>query len=437
MSDQRVVLARTIFYGKDDKMRQSRFMLGARGLCSVVSLGVVLLLAMNCLAWAAGGASIERYKMQSVLEYSGKNQFCNKAEALFTVHKKLFSDGRAKYDLSSDDLGLLEDRLNSSQPSSFKGLSFIVDRKTQHLSTGDKDLAMLERVTNRCVEALTKTTKENVGKTWKQTFDLASVDGCLVRELTFTLTAMPLETETYGELIAVRALSEPFFVQTVGGDGAEGTVQCRMNCAYVFGSDFEDILLSASVFAGATNVNGLSEMLKHTVTTWKVDAAGQPANFNEVGNNKDFAKLTSKLGVTESLKVVKAAPLPQWARSEGVRAAQVANLCGAVSCEGALNPVATIYLPVASTVGLQSLGKELTAGTLLTAADGEEGAEGSDAAGGGAGGGGGFRLWPPFAEGLGWNWSTAAWGAGLGVGGAAAGGAFDSDHRSYRSPIVP
>ena len=172
------------------------------------------------------------------------------------------------------------------------------------------------------------------------------------------------------------------------------------------------------------------------MTTWKVDAAGQPANFNEVGNNKDFAKLTSKLGVTESLKVVKAAPLPQWARSEGVRAAQVANLCGAVSCEGALNPVATIYLPVASTVGLQSLGKGLTAGTLLTAAGGEEGAEGSDTAGGGAGGEG-FRLWPPFAEGLGWNWSTAAWGTGLGLGGAAAGGAFDSDHSSHRSPIVP
>ena len=65
----------------------------------------------------------------------------------------------------------------------------------------------MKRVTNRCVRALTETTKENVGKTWKQRFDLASVDGCLVRELTFTLTAIPLETEAYGELIAVRALS--------------------------------------------------------------------------------------------------------------------------------------------------------------------------------------------------------------------------------------
>ena len=135
-------------------------------------------------------------------------------------------------------------------------------------------------------------------------------------------------------------------------------------------------------------------------------------------------KLTSKLGMTGSIEVVKAAPLPQWARSEGVRAAQVANLCGAVSCEGALNPVVTIYLPVASTVGLQSLGKELTAGALLTAASG-------------AGHPAGFQWGPPFAEGLGWNWSTLAWGAGLGVGGAAAGGAFDSDSSSHRSPISP
>ena len=409
-------------------MGRSKFVFAVRGSCLTVLLSVVLLSTTTCFARAADGTSVERYKMQSVLEYSGKKQFCDKAEALFTVRRELLSDGRAKYDLSSDDLDMIEDRLNSSQPSSFKGLSFIIDRKTQRLSTGDKDLALLERVTNRSVRALTETTKENIGKTWKQTFDLASVDGCLVRELTFTLTAIPLETETYGELVAVRAMSEPFFVQTVADDGGEGTVRCRMNCAYVFSSDFEDIFLSASVFGGTTVVNGFGEKLKHTVTTWKVDAAGQPANFSELGNNKEFAKLTSKLGMSEGLEVARPAPLPQWARSDGVRAAQVANICAAVSCEGALNPVATIYMPVASTLGLQSFRESLTASTLMTAADGAEGAAGSASEG--------LQWWPPWAN-VGWNWPTAAWGAGLGVGGAAIGGAFDGDGSSHRSPAAP
>ncbi|MHC4119336.1 MAG: hypothetical protein ACYSWO_17710, partial [Planctomycetota bacterium] len=97
------------------------------------------------------------------------------------------------------------------------------------------------------------------------------------------------------------------------------------------GASFEDVFLSASVFAATTNANGYGEKLKHTVTTWKVDAAGQPVNFSDLRDNKEFEKFTSKLGLTRSLKVAKAAPLPQWARSEGVRAAQVANACAAIS----------------------------------------------------------------------------------------------------------
>ncbi len=390
-----------------------------RDLCLAVSLSVVLLLAMGSAASAAGNQSTHQYKMWSALEYSGESQFRNEAETILTVHKEFMPDGKVRYVLSPRGL-------NSGQGSLSRELSFVIDRKTQHLSGTDGDLLLMEKVTNQCVGSVTEVTKNNIGKTWKQTFDLQFLGGPGPRELKFTLTAIPLETEIYGELIAVRALSEPFFVETAGG-----SVRCRMNCAYVFGSDFEDIFLSASVFSAATNFNGFRESLKHTVATWKVDAAGQPANFSELGNNKDFEKLTSKLGMTASLKVIRPAPLPQWARSDGVRAAQVANICAAVSCEGALNPVATIYMPVASTVGLQSFGKELTAGTLLTAA------EGAESAGGAAGGGGGFQLWPPFAEGLGWNWSAVAWGAGLGVGGAAAGGAFDSDSSSYRSPVAP
>lgn len=392
-----------------------------RGFCLMMLIGITLLLARSSPGWTTEGESVERYRMQSVLEYSGKGQFSNTADGLFTVRKKLLSDGRASYNLSASDIGPIEGERNRSE------LTFFIDGKTRHLSAADKNLAILEKVTNHCLGALTKVTRDSVGKTWKQTFDLSSVGKSFPGELSFTLTAIPLDTRVHGELVAVRALSEPFFVHSAGG-----SIQCRMNCAYVFGSSFEDIFLSAAVFAAATNVNGYAEKLKHTVTTWKVDAAGQPANFSDLRDNKEFEKLTSKLGLTRSLKVAKAASLPQWARSDGVRAAQVANACAAISCEGALNPVATIYLPVASTIGLQSVGESMTASAILPAAAGAEGAEGVE----GYEEGGGLKWWPPWAN-IGWNWPTAAWGTGLGVGIAAAAGAFDSDDDDddVRSPV--
>ncbi|MHC4170483.1 MAG: hypothetical protein ACYSWQ_26375, partial [Planctomycetota bacterium] len=299
-------------------------------LCSVL----VLLLAMGSAGWTAENESVQQYKMRSVLEYSGKTQFCNKVETVFTAKRHLLDDGKVKYVVSADEVA----GLGNSVPSSLKELSFVVDRKTQHLSGADKGLALMEKVTNQCAASLKEVSSSSVGKTWKQTFDLSSIGNSVPGELRFTLTAIPIETRAHGELIAVRALSEPFQANITGG-----TARCRMNCAYVFCSDFEDIFMSASVFGATTNCNGYGEGLKHTVTTWKVDAAGQPAEFDELGKDKDFAKLVSKLGVTKSVEVVKAAPLPQWARSDGIRTAQVANLCASVSCEGALNPVATIY----------------------------------------------------------------------------------------------
>jgi len=388
-------------------------------------LSVVLCLASGGISLATPNESVQQYKIFSVLEYSGRGQFRNQVETLFTVRKQCLSDDKARYVLSADDLDVVGGDLNRGQLSSFRELSFVIDGKTQHLSGTDKDLALLEKVTNQCVKSLREVTKRNVGKTWKQAFDLSPLGNSVPGELRFTLTAIPVETEAFGELIGVRALSEPFFVKTAQGQGAAGSVQCRINSAYVFDSDFEDIYLSVSVFKAATNVNGFNERLQHTATTCRADTAGQIANLSDLGKDKDFEKLVSKLGLTSSLKVVEGAPLPQWARAEGVRAAQVANICAAASCEGALNPVATICLPVASTVGLQSFSESATTGTLL-AAGGAEGVEGVE-------GGGGLQWWPPWAN-IGWNLPTAAWGTAFGVGGAALGGAFDS-HSKHRSPV--
>jgi len=68
-----------------------------------------------------------------------------------------------------------------------------------------------------------------------------------------------------------------------------------------------------------------------------------------------------------SVKVVEESPLPQWAQSEGLVAAQVTNICAAMACEGAPNPVLTVCIPAARIVGAQSLGQIPSIGTFATA----------------------------------------------------------------------
>ncbi len=396
-------------------MRKLRKVITVASICLVLGL-------LPEIAGTARGAdceSVQQYRMQSVLEYSGNTQFCNKAETVFTAKKHLLNNGKSRYVLSADEISGIRDKA----PSSLKELSFVIDRKTQKLSGTGRELTLMEKVTNQCAASLKRVSKNNVGKTWKQAFDLSSIGRSVPDRMKFTLTAIPIQTKAQGELIAVRAMSEPFFVDITGG-----TARCKMNCAYVFSSAFEDIFFSASVFGAMTNSNGYDERLKHTVTTWKVDASGQPDDIDQLGVNRSFTRLVGKLGVTRNVRVVDAAPLPQWARTDGIRTAQVANLCASVSCEGALNPVATIYMPAASAVGLQSFSESLTLNKMMVGAEGSETPTGAT-------GGEGLKWWPPWAN-IGWNWPTAAWGAGLGVAGAAAGGAFDSDDSDdpVRSP---
>jgi len=289
--------------------------------------------------------------------------------------------------------------------------------KTQLLSATGKDLAFLENVTNQCVKTLKKVTKDNVGKTWKQGFDLSSLGNSVPRELKFTLTAIRLKTTALGEMIAVRALSEPFFVKTTIDKGSVGSVQAKINSLYVFDPEFEDIYLSLSVFKATTNINGFSETLQHSVATRQADAAGQPVDLSDLSKDKDFEKLTSKLGLSSNLKVVKASPLPQWAQAEGIRAAQVANICAAASCEGALNPVTTVCLPAARMVERQSFSEPITTNAQLAAPDG-----------------GPENMFDWF----GWNWQTFAWGTGITFGTLGAAGAFDDEDTKYiRSPVTP
>jgi len=383
--------------------------------CLLMSLSAALLLIFGQISLAGQDETVRFYKLRSALEYSGKSQFRNEIETVCTVKEQASSPGKVQYFLSTSDFGVAADSPNSSM----KDVSFVIDGRAQHLSAKDKELAFLEKVSNQCAERLKRVTRTNVGKTWKQGFDLSPLGDSVPRELKFTLTAIELKTKTFGEMIAVRALSEPFFVRTTHESGGVGAIQCKINSVYVFDSEFEDIYLSMSVFKATTTLNGFSETLQHSVATCKADATGQQINLSDLGKDEDFKKLVSKIGLTGNLEVTEGSALPHWARAEGIRAAQVANICAAVSCEGALTPVATVCLPIACAVELQSFGELVTTSAPLAAA------------GGGQGGSGSMFNW------FGWNWPTGLWVGGITFGSLGAAGAFDDEDTKYRSPATP
>jgi len=398
-------------------MRKLVDVYGKQGLCLAMSLSMTLLAMFGGPSLASQSETVHHYKLLSTLEYGGQSQFSSEFETLWKVSKLASSDGKVQFCLSARDQDIAENKPSTGEKISLKELSFVIDSKTQHLSATSRELAFLEKVSNQCVMTLKKVANQNVGKTWKQGFDLSSLDDSLPGQLRFTLTAVPVKTEAFGELIAVRALSEPFLVKIAKREAGVGLLQCRINCVYVFDPEFEDVHLTVSVFRATTNVNGFNEILQHTVATRKADAEGKLIDLSELGKDKDFEKLTSKVGVTSNVAVVEGGPLPQWAKVDGVRAAQVANICAAASCEGALNPVAMVFLPAARTVQMQSLSEPITTSAQLAA----------------SGGGGLENMFDWF----GWNWQTAAWGAGITFGTLGAAGAFDEEHTEYRSPSTP
>ena len=373
----------------------------------------------NGLIVASEKESVQYYKMISVVEYSGKSQFRNQEESIFTVRREALSGNSIRYTLSQNDLNPSVNQQDYQQIAS----SFILDKNTHRISGNSEDMAYWAKVNNQSVRSLKKVSKADIGKTWKQTIELSSLGGALPNSLSFTLTAIDMNTDTFGDMIAVRALSEPFIVKF-----GDKSVRSRINTVYLFDPQIEDVYLSVSVFDGETSSSGFNETLRYEIATYKTDASGASVNMSGLGGK--FQRLVSKLGLSsEKLKVVKEAPLPRWAQSEGLTAAQVANICAAVACEGSVNPVVTICLPAARMIGLQSVGQIPSIGAFAK----------SDTVAGslvdGIPGFGGMKIAPSlFGIKLGWNWGTAALvGAGVGIG-VAINEANDDDSHHHASP---
>jgi hypothetical protein len=394
----------------------TKSLLKGRKIRLMTSLILVLVLQLVTVSPAEESTSVHHYKMISSVEYNGKSQFSNRTETLFTIKKEAFSDSEVQYMVSGKDLnpGL-------TQESSLSAFSFILDKNTRRLSGTGRDMDFWAKVNNVSARSLKKVTRYNIGKTWKQSFNLASVDAQLPSELNFTLTAMGFDTEIFGRLIAVRALSEPFFVQT-----GDGSVRSRLNAVYVFDSQIEDIYMSVSVFKAETNAYGFRETLIHEVATYRTDAVGTSVDLTGLGDK--FEKLVQKVGLSRKpVKVNEKAPLPRWARSEGLMASQAANICAAMACEGAMNPVIIVSIPSVRMVGMQSMGRIASIGRFATA-DTVAGSLGRSVPG--------LRTMniaatPAFMGGS--ALGSAALAGGGTVGGIAVGGGFDNPSRKLRA----
>ena len=286
--------------------------------------------------------TISRYKMVSTVEYAGEGQFRNQAETFYAVKKEPLQNDKIRYSIAADDPNV--DAQQKYPPLVF---SFVIDKNTQNVSAVGKDLSFWAKVHNESVKSLRKVSKDYVGKTWKQSIDLSALNDVLPDELRFTLTAIRLNTNAAGEMIAVRAISEPFFVKI-----EKGSFRTKINTVYLFDSQIEDIYLNISVFEAATDVRGLNETMRHEVATYKTDAQGVPVDLSDVG--QDFERLVSKVGLKRSgLQVTRESKLPKWAYTKGLRAAQISNICSAAVCEGALNPVTMISMPIAQILEFQ------------------------------------------------------------------------------------
>lgn len=307
----------------------------------------------------SSSTDVQYFKMVSDIKYNGNGQYNNQAETMFTVTKKELGNDKVHYSISTNDF-----TLNDADEQS-ESMSFVLDRKTRELSGSSQDTALFEMVNNKCVRSLRKVSKENIGKTWKQRFSLPFLDYLIPGDLRLTLTAMEVKTEKVGNLIAVRALSEPFIVRATKKDGGIGTVKSKINAVYVFDSDVDEVYLSISVFEAATKINGYDENLRHEVATYKTNSSGVAIDLS--GIDDKFEKFIRKVGLSsKKFEVTKATELPHNAQFELLHASQVASICAATACEGSLNPVISVCLPAAKTVGLQSAGKVAMTGKMAT-----------------------------------------------------------------------
>jgi hypothetical protein len=223
----------------------------------------------------------------------------------------------------------------------------------------DMDLTHLQKMNNECIKTIDGKAPKEVGKTWTCRFNLGVFNHySLPDELKFTVTSIKVPTDKLGDLVAVRAISDPFLVKAAAQTEGYGFVKCKIACVYLFNpyvyeTNREDVYVSAMVFLAATKMDGMTQQYRYEFGTYKTDANAAAIDMNGLGFElEDFVREIEL--IPQPIEVNQPCGLPMWAQSEIVNAAQLASTCAAVACEqNIVNPVASIYLAAARVYQLQ------------------------------------------------------------------------------------
>jgi hypothetical protein len=299
------------------------------------------------------------YKMVSTVEYTGQGKYRSEAEAIVAVNRKDISDDKVSYTISSGQFDMRCQQQRQGKQSKEQGLSFVYDRKTREISECPKSLVPIQVKCNSCIPSLTNITAENIGKTWKQEYEEICFGGQCYSDMKFTVTAKTFQTEQLGEMIAVRALSEPVTLTVNPEEEKKQNIKLRANTFYLFDADMERVYLSISAFEQTTSINGYKEKVRYETAAYLADAQGNSIDLT--GLDKKFAKFVRKVGlVRKELKIEEGEeiPLPAWVHSSdvGITSVQTCNMAAALACEGAANPVVLVFMPVNQALQAQSLG---------------------------------------------------------------------------------
>jgi len=302
------------------------------------------------------------FKLISTVEYTAQRgneskQYRHQAEPWFAVTTIPRTNEQRHYHLITDDLRFQSQYLEQKHEDAGEINYDLTEKRL--MTDVDSDLLALQKMNNECIKTIGGKAPKEVGKTWTCRFNLGIFNHySLPNELKFTVTSVKIPTDKLGDLVAVRAISDPFLVKAAAQIEGYGFVKCKIACVYLFDpyvyeTGEEDVYASAMVFLAATKMDGTTQQYRYEFGTYKTDADAKAIDMNGLGLElEDFVR---EIQLTlQSIEVKNSCCPPQWIRSEIANAAQLASACAAVACEqNIVNPVASIYLTAARVYQLQ------------------------------------------------------------------------------------
>jgi hypothetical protein len=302
------------------------------------------------------------FKLISTVEYTAKRgsesrQYRHQAEPWFAVTTIPQTDSQRRYHLITGDLRFLNRYLQQKYENAGEINYELIEKRL--IAGVDSDLSALQKMNNECVKTIGGKAPNKIGEQWKCKFNLGIFNHySLPKELKFTVTSIKVPTDKLGDLVAVRAVSDPFLVKAAAQIEGYGYVRCKIASVYLFDpymyeTGEEDVYVGATVFLAATGMDDMTQQYRWEFGIYKTDTEASAIDMN--GLSRDLEGFVRDIQlIPEPIQVKNSCCPPMWAQSEIANAAQLASACAAVACEqNIVNPVASIYLASARVYSLQ------------------------------------------------------------------------------------